>query len=102
MIAEESQLPARLIQIGKSRDDFFSKVQAAILERFSDLSLSSSTLQIYWKDEDGDDISIVNTDDLRFAMDSNSRGPYKLYIRTRPRSISGMNSFIILFKVFKA
>lgn len=88
VIFDDSDSFARYINIKKDQSDLFSKLQLEIQKKFSDLPLTSNELQIYWKDEDNDEIAVEDTDDLLAAMESPiSRSICKLYFRP-PKDLS--------------
>ena len=86
----------RYIHVDRDSIELFTEVQASILEKFKELSLSSSALQIHSKDSNGCDILIKDKDDLIHATDSCDGSICTLYVQQcKKLTSSNINYHII-------
>ena len=72
----------RYIHVQPNVADIYSDVDKQIEEKFHDFGLSKRTYSMYWKDEDGAIIEIVDSIDLRYVMENVSPDTTVLFVRT--------------------
>ena len=98
MVKAENSSSARLVHTKGcfGDNDSFRKFQKAIVDRFSDLRLDASSIQIFWMGKDGLEVVIEDSDDLS-AMYSVDDGICKLHIRRRKEGVKGIPTYIPIY-----
>ena len=70
----------KIIKIKTEHDSLFDHLKEKLQEKFAVLKKPGISMILKWKDKEGDEMNIDDSDDLETALDNMKGGDYKFWV----------------------